>query len=589
MWGVYTRRVARQITDELLLRKIPKLARLLPQAAGDSVIARAATLQAERALKDARERLAWLPTQLWGAPQQSVQPPLYMLQKLVSSFRRCFSRAAYTPQGEEGYFLLAIDGVLVDASRITPNSISSVVVHYPPPEVPLGPFIQHEYYGTALSKAFTFVLRSSSRPQPDVSLAYTFPPPFPSPCSRKTDFSSSNQQQEYQQQQQQPTCPRGAQCDAAGGRPSLPKYHNPFEDCTGPPGHAAAAGRSAAAAPAAPVAAATREGSEGAATSASAAGAAAAGTAHSSRGDFASERVESYPGADINLRETLDTAVNSDAEAETSPDVARLQALLEEEYKDEAAAAAAVAAAGGSAAAGSAKASAGLTMRKLQQQQQQHLQQQQQDEEQAFAPPDCGYEENDQGKKEESNAMGSSSSTHRRFVQQHERDLRGLLQQQQLQQEREPPAPIDAEEIWGEEVESDHAASSSQKNEKGETGTDVQEAVLVVYVGSRASGSPLSDGDASMDVVERRQKLLQAAATKLLARLTHRSVALDGRQGDIGVRAFLVSLRREQRLQQLPTWALSYSERRLQSLGVRLHVGFGDAPLLLLPLSPFFT
>lgn len=164
-----------------------------------------------------------------------------------------------------------------------------------------------------------------------------------------------------------------------------------------------------------------------------------------------------------------------------------------------------------------------------------------------------------------------------------------LLQQQQLQQEREPPAPIDAEEIWGEEVESDHAASSSQKNEKGETGTDVQEAVLVVYVGSRASGSPLSDGDASMDVVERRQKLLQAAATKLLARLTHRSVALDGRQGDIGVRAFLVSLRREQRLQQLPTWALSYSERRLQSLGVRLHVGFGDAPLLLLPLSPFFT
>ena len=143
----------------------------------------------------------------------------------------------------------------------------------------------------------------------------------------------------------------------------------------------------------------------------------------------------------------------------------------------------------------------------------------------------------------------------------------------------------------GEEEQEETGGSRRDPAEQRGDGHPQEEeyAVLVAYLGSRSSGSPLADGDGSTEAVVRRHKLLQQSAARLLERLCLRSVALDSKQGEIGVRTSLLSLRREHRLQQLKGWAIHSTERSLLPMGMQLKVAFGLPPLLLLPLSPFFS
>ena len=344
------RRVARQITDELLTSKVPMLARLLPHSAGESVIARAANLQAAWALQDARERFSQLPTQLGGAPRRSIIPPLYLLQRLVASSRpylgdsRTPSTGAATP-----YILLSVDGLLVDAVKIDASGATPLAIRYPPDAVPLGPSVLHASYGVALSKAFSFMNRSGRRP-PDVPMAYLFPSPFPSPCGgekdRKNDrprrhkLQQQQQQREQEQQQElqeqeehqeeqpqhQKACAERGHCPASDPLPLLPKYHNPFKGCTGPPLMK------------------TGWTLHGERYSLAAGVAAVEGLGPSVADESMSDPVLLHEGDNAEVEQEIEGPYQDLDDGHVPPDVARLQALMDDEDRAEAEAAAAVAA-----------------------------------------------------------------------------------------------------------------------------------------------------------------------------------------------------------------------------------------------------
>ncbi|XP_026191707.1 uncharacterized protein LOC34619803 [Cyclospora cayetanensis] len=459
-------RVARQITDELLGSKVPMLARILPHSAGESVLARAATIRAEWALKDSRERFSNLPAQLWGAPRRSILPPLQLLQDLVASSGHALTRTTPINGTSSPFFLLSVDGPLIDAVQISAAGASPVAVQYPQLNIPIGPLVLHASYALALSKSFSFILRTSGAPL-DVPAAYTFPPPFPSACAQK-----------------------GADATAADGPPSSVS----FLGTDGP-------------------------------------------------------RKTERPHAEANLGPP--EARNDDRpflellESAPDPDSVQKKATPAEARGE---AAAAVAAAGATA---------------------------------ASADVD---------------APGSASGI--KLLQEQFEDFRKAVEQQKPVAEEPHLYSIEDEEDEHFQAGSPAVLGTTpggagrapmEGHEQNNAGSEENEAVLVAYLGSRPSGNPLADGDGSPGAVLRRHKLLNQSRAHLLERLSKRPMAMDSQQGEFGLRTLLLSLKQEDRLQALEVWAQSYTERHLEAMGVQLRVAFGESPLLLLPLSPFFT
>ncbi|OEH79294.1 hypothetical protein cyc_03044 [Cyclospora cayetanensis] len=572
------KRVARQITDELLGSKVPMLARILPHSAGESVLARAATIRAEWALKDSRERFSNLPAQLWGAPRRSILPPLQLLQDLVASSGHALTRTTPINGTSSPFFLLSVDGPLIDAVQISAAGASPVAVQYPQLNIPIGPLVLHASYALALSKSFSFILRTSGAPL-DVPAAYTFPPPFPSACAQKGAGNffrgreihvkrlrhDSNQQPLQQQgldeQLAQATCVAEGRCSPQT-LPALPKDYSPFKGCLR--SHLD-----------------QRKRRGGTADATAADGPPSSVSFLGTDGPRKTER----PHAEANLGPP--EARNDDRpflellESAPDPDSVQKKATPAEARGE---AAAAVAAAGATAASADVDApgsASGISLRNLQA------------AEEDLMPPGGTA-----GAQEVEGGASLLPLLHAELLQEQFEDFRKAVEQQKPVAEEPHLYSIEDEEDEHFQAGSPAVLGTTpggagrapmEGHEQNNAGSEENEAVLVAYLGSRPSGNPLADGDGSPGAVLRRHKLLNQSRAHLLERLSKRPMAMDSQQGEFGLRTLLLSLKQEDRLQALEVWAQSYTERHLEAMGVQLRVAFGESPLLLLPLSPFFT